>query len=61
MREACTICDADLPVGREDYLCEGCRGRRIVDHRDTRPKIGPMQYPVLFTHLKGEALRMFNA
>jgi len=45
-RIVCIVCEGELPHDREDDLCEACRRRRIVDKRDTRPRILPMPFPV---------------
>lgn len=46
-RITCLICDVDLEPEREDDLCYHCRRRRIVDKRDTRPRILPEKIPVI--------------
>lgn len=46
--KTCEICDANLPAVREDYICEECRRRRIVDRRDLRPRIFPTEHPAVF-------------
>lgn len=48
----CTVCVVTLPVTRLDYLCEECRRRRIVDHRDTRPRTRPNELVVEFSNRK---------
>jgi DNA-directed RNA polymerase subunit RPC12/RpoP len=52
MTPNCTVCDVTLPANRQDYLCEECRRRRIVDHRDTRPRIRPNELVVEFSTRK---------
>ncbi len=45
---SCKVCDAGLPPGRDDDICEECRRRRIVDRRDMRPKVYLNKQPAVF-------------